>query len=176
MHLVHLIVHPCISSIGPSIHPPALLSQLSVSLSQSSINFSCLSFRISLSSLSLHPSVHPSIRPRCSLNYQSLSLNHPSISLVYLSVPLSCHSLSIPKPFLPIFLPHPCPVECPKDPSYLAPSISLLQRTWLTQLHCLSLPSMHLPRHVPQIKCTHVPKSTTPGMTSIFCSLHVLTR
>ena len=54
LHLVHLIVHLCILSIGPSIHPPVLLSQLSVSLSQSSVNFSCLSFRVSLSSLSLY--------------------------------------------------------------------------------------------------------------------------
>ena len=63
MHLMHLIVHPCISSIGPpdhlvprSIHPSARvsLSIISLSLSQSSVNFSCLSFRVSLSSLSLY--------------------------------------------------------------------------------------------------------------------------
>ena len=70
------LVHRTISSLGPSIHPPAFLSQLSV----------------------------------------SLSLNHPSISLVYLSASLSRLSLSMPKPFLPVFLPHPRPVERPEDP------------------------------------------------------------
>ena len=91
------LVHQSISSLSPSIHPPTFLSQLSESLSQSSVNFSCLSFvhLVHWSTGPSCPSVYPSICPHFSLNYQSLSLNHPSISLVYLSVSLSLYAQAL---------------------------------------------------------------------------------